>query len=115
MLDYFDGTQKNLNILQAIPFVGPAVFSPIKVLVSKAHVITGIALGIFFEIKAIAASGNRHSGIVKNHENVAKEYFNMALNGGLNWLYACANFSTFGILGLGVELSRRNVTAVQIH
>ena len=40
--------QSSLSTLQAIPLAGPIMVSPVKVLVSKVQMISGLALGAIY-------------------------------------------------------------------
>ena len=79
---------------------------------SKAQIISGIALGVFFKIQAAIAYLRGMPRTYEKYQYLADKSFDMSFKGGLHWLYACANFATLGILGLCVELSRRNIVEI---
>lgn len=105
----FEETQNNLSTAQAIPLAGPLLISPIKGLLSSAQIITGLCLGIFLEFNAIHASLKGRPCTAENYTDAANEMFTSGLRGGVHLIYACANFATFGILGLYVEISCRRL------
>lgn len=99
--------QTNLSRLQAIPVVGPVVFSPAKAVLSTAQMVAGLAVGILFGAAATTcgilglhpfAAG---AGIISLHG------FASSISGFGSLFYACANIATLGVLGLTCELNRR--------
>lgn len=93
--------QDRLSIAQAVPIVGPIIGSPIKFAVSKAEIITGIALAVFSVFAAILDT--------QTAKNMFTEGGKMIGEGFLHMGYAAANFCTAGILGLIIEISRHNL------
>ncbi len=89
--------QRSLSEAQAFPVVGPLVVSPIKAVVSVAHLIVGLAGSILFGTFAIL-SGNK---------TLSKMAFKSFAHTGLGLVglaYSVGNFLTLGILAYKIEI-----------
>jgi len=114
MFTHFSDLQKKLNILQALPIVGPVVFSPIKALVSKVQIIASVTLGVSFGCESICASMQGMKQTAEHYDKHLVKSFNAAIEGAVNFLYASINFATFGIVGMCVELGARNIKPIAV-
>lgn len=107
-----DVCQSGLSKLQAIPLVGPVVFSPVKATLSNTQIIVGLAVGIFSQVAAISMAlvGERREA--RYFSGISSCGFAETFKGIGSLFYACVNMATFGIVGLCVELSRRKTVII---
>ena len=94
--------QTGLSSLQAIPIVGPLVFSPAKIVLGTAQVVAGLATGIFFGMLATSAAILELRKISEGFGEGAKIGFTESILGFGSLFYASLNMATLGILGLVV-------------
>lgn len=104
-----DQLQTGLSKLQAIPVVGPSIFSPCKALLSTAQMIVGLAYGVLFGFVGTSAAVLGLNKIAQPILHVASEALAEAVLGFGSLFYACSNMATLGILGLTVVLSSAEV------
>lgn len=90
--------QRTLSILQAAPFVGPFVFSPIKAVVSLAQMIMGVALTIIGAYLTVINPSWQSS------KEVIESGVNHVFSGCLSMIYSLTNIATCGLAGLSFEL-----------
>lgn len=90
-------TQRALSKAQAIPFIGPVVFSPIKFVVGFVQVISGVAVSVFAMLGAIISQSELF-------DDMGTAAFGHILMGSLGMGYSAANMASWGLLGLLIEV-----------
>ena len=95
--------QQGLSTAQAIPVIGPIVFSLPKAALSTAQIICGLVVGIFTGMIATASESLRIHTLSYAFGSVAFEGFKESILGFGSLFYACLNLSTLGIAGMMIE------------
>ena len=107
-MSLFDYTQSGLSKLQAVPIIGPVVFSPVKMIWSTAQIIKGLAVGVFFGMPAAALHTLGNDRVAAYLAEIAALEFWTAFKGVGHLFYAAINLASLGIIGGSVELARRD-------
>ncbi|HEV8051012.1 MAG TPA: hypothetical protein VGP47_00845 [Parachlamydiaceae bacterium] len=97
--------QRSLSSLQAIPVIGPLVFSPIKMGVSVAEMISGFAIGIIFGIGATVSNSIGANSLCNELGIISLRGFGHALTGFASLFYGASNLATLGLVGGCLEMS----------
>ena len=84
--------QRRLSFTQAIPIIGPLIFSPVKAFVSTAQIIASLASAIFLGI------GFCLTNDFTILERLQEANLHIVL-GGCSLAYAIINFSSYGLAG----------------
>ena len=89
--------------MQAIPLVGPLVFSLPKAALSTAQMIAGLAVGIFSGMIATTLHFLHASTISHAFAVISAVGFKESILGFGSLFYACLNLSTLGVAGFVTE------------
>ena len=88
--------QRRLSFAQAIPIVGPLIFSPMKAMVSTAQIIAGIAGSIIFSLGfCLTESPASREGLKNSGIHVMMRLTSLS--------YSAVNFFSYGIIGFTME------------
>lgn len=98
-----DQTQRALSVLQAVPVIGPLVFSPVKMGFSLAEMISGLAIGIIFGIGATISDAIGAKSVSRGLGSIALTGFRHSITGFGSLFYASSNLATLGIVGAFCE------------
>lgn len=111
-MNIVDHAQLGLSKLQALPVVGPIVFSPIKITLSNIQMISGFAIGIIFGMAATTMALLNNDRLAGRLAAISLRGFADTTKGFCSLFYACANIATLGILGICVELTRADTYVI---
>lgn len=104
--DRIKNMQEKLDELQAIPIIGPVIFSPVKAVVSIAGIINGLALGIFYGVATVInrmTDRSYFNFVYYGLKRDAEKGFSSAVEGVGNLLYSAVNICSIGIVGAFIE------------
>lgn len=105
--------QSTLSRLHIIPVVG-LVASTAKIMLGTAQIVAGLATGVMFGMAATSAELLGAHTLANGFGAVAISGFGESVSGFGSLFYGCANCATWGILGICVEITRRDVRPIYL-
>lgn len=96
--------QAKLSIMQAIPIVGPMVYSPAKAMVSAAQVVVGLAKTVFYTMLMPLVVGFGSDREVCENVDDLIEGLHHVIWGTIGLQYSIINMGTLGIAGFFIEM-----------